>query len=238
MCNPAAAMTMQVAGAASSAVGAYAGAKANKSSLNLQATLADINAKSILDTADINARSIMDTADLNKRQAESAAQQTLLTGEREVQRSQLATAKLKGTQRASLAANGVDLGVGSAEQILTTTDVLGEVDANTLQANAVRGAWGYRTQGQADYNRARTQATGQTTQARTAANNQESQAFMSRASADAISPGSAAFTSLLSSGGAVASSWYQYGKSADTSGRKSFGPELDAFFGGNRGSGD
>lgn len=161
-------MAMQGAGAASSAVGAYYGAKSSKASLELQANLADINA----------------------RQLESTAQSTLLTGQREEQKSRIATANLKGSQRASLAANGVDLGVGSAEQILTSTDVLGEIDANTINANAVRSAWGYRTE----------------------STNQKNQALMSRASASAISPGGAAVTSLLGSAGSVASSWYLMGK--------------------------
>lgn len=159
---------MQGVGAASSAVGAYYGAQSQKQSLELQGNLADINA----------------------RMSESTAQQTLLTGQREEQKSRIATANLKSTQRASLAANGVDLGEGSAAQILTSTDVLGEIDANTVQANAVRSAWGYRTQ----------------------AVNQSNQTLLSRASADAINPGQSAVTSLLGSAGSVASSWYQYSK--------------------------
>lgn len=216
MCDPV--MAMQGAGAASSAIGAYSGAKSSKSSLNFQAGMADTNAKSI-----------MDMALINQQMAEGSAQQTLLTGQREVQRSQIATANLKGSQRASMAANGIDLGEGTANQVLTSTDVLGEVDANTLQANAVRSAWGYRLQGQAEFNRSRTQA-----------DNSRSQAVMSRASADAISPGNAAFTSLLSSAPTVASSWYQYDKNkTSASNKKGFGPSLDSFFfGGSRGSGD
>ena len=187
-------MAMQGAGAASSAIGAYSSSRAGKSSLNLQATLSEINAKST-----------MDMAEINQRQAEKSAQQTLLTGEREVQRSQIATANLKSRQRVSMAANGIDLGEGSATQVLTSTDVLGEIDANTLQANAVRSAWGYRTQGQAEFNRSRTQA-----------DNQNSQAIMSRASADSISPGGAAFTSLVGSAASVASNWYSYNKGGDS----------------------
>ena len=165
MCN---ALAMMGAGAASSALGAYHSAQAQKTALGSQADLADINA----------------------RMSESAAQQTLLTGQREEQKSRIATANLKGTQRASLAANGVDLGVGSAAQILTSTDVLGEIDANTIQANAVRSAWGYRTQGV----------------------NQSNQALVSRASAGGINPGSAATSSLLGSAGSVASTWYSMNK--------------------------
>lgn len=178
MCNPAAVMTMQGAGAASSAMGAYFGAKSQKSSLELQANLADINA----------------------RMSESAAQQTLLTGQREEQKSMIATANLKGTQRASMAANGIDLGQGTANQVLTSTDVLGEIDANTIHANAVLNAWGHRTQ----------------------AVNQTNQALMSRASASAISPLTSMTTSLLGSAGSVASSWYTMNKAGST-------PDFSAF---------
>ncbi len=168
MCTAAASLTAQGAGAASSAVGAYYSAKSTKASLNLQADLADINA----------------------RMSESAAQSTLLTGQRQEQQSRIATANLKGTQRASMAANGIDLGEGTAAQVLTSTDVLGEVDANTIQANAVRAAWGQRAQGV----------------------NQTNQALMSRASADTINPTTASFTSLLGSAGSVATSWYSMSK--------------------------
>ncbi len=161
-------MTMQGAGAASSAVGAYYGAQSQKVSLSLSADMADINA----------------------RMSESAAQATLLTGDREEGKSRIATANLKSAQRTGLAANGVDLGVGSAKDILTTTDAMGEMDANTIHANAVRSAWGYRTQGV----------------------NQSNQALMARASAGAINPLMSTATSLLGSAGSVASSWYAYKK--------------------------
>lgn len=168
MCTASAALAAQGAGAASSAVGSYYSAAASKRDLNLRADLAEINAKS----------------------AESAAQATLLSGQRETQRSMIATAQLKAKQRTGLAANGVDLGVGSAANILTTTDVMGEVDANTIEANAVRGAWGQRMQSVDLQNQARS----------------------SRAAAGAISPGMSAVGSLLGSAGQVASSWYSMNK--------------------------
>jgi hypothetical protein len=190
MCDPSSAM--KAIGAADSAIGAYYGAKSQQTSLRGQADIADINAK----------------------MSESAAQATLLGGQREVQRSQIATAQLKGRQRASLAANGVDLGEGSALQTLTTTDVLGEVDANTLEANSVRAAWGHRVQG----------------------TNFSNQALMSRTAASSINPASAAFSSLLGNTGSVASNWSQYSKNSPASsiGGKSYGPN----FNGPGGSGD
>ena len=167
MCSSGAAMGLQGVGAASSALGAYYGAQSNQ--LTLQGTA--------------------DSADLNARMLESSAQSTLLTGQREEQKSRIATANIKGKQRASLAANGVDLGVGSAENALTTTDVMGEIDASTIAANAVANAWGYRTQ----------------------AVNETSKARSARAAASAINPESAMFTSLIGSAGQVAASWYQMG---------------------------
>lgn len=168
MCTPAAALVMQGAGAGSQALGAYFGAQSQKTQLAGQADIADINA----------------------RMLEGSAQQTLLTGQREEQKAMLATAQLKGRERAALAANGVDLGAGSAANVLTSTDTLGEIDANTINANAVRSAWGYRVQ----------------------ATNQTNQAAQDRAAANAINPNAAAMGSLLTSAGQVASSWYQFNK--------------------------
>lgn len=151
MCTPAAALAAQGAGAVSSAVGSVYAAKSQRSALALQADMSDLQARG-----------------------------ALAQGEREQQRSMLQTAQLKGTQRAALAANGVDLGQGSPLNILTTTDTMGGIDAQTIKANALRSAWGYRTQAAAD-----------------------------RASASAISPGLAGATSLLTGATAVADSWYR-----------------------------
>jgi hypothetical protein len=89
-----------------------------------------------------------------------------------------------------MAANGVDLGDGSAAEVQATTDVMGELDANTVHANAVRSAWGYRTQ----------------------ATNSQNDAVMRRSAADGISPGTSAMSSLLGSAGTVAQGWYRLKK--------------------------
>lgn len=151
MCTPAIALPMMAASAASSAVGSYYSAQGQQSQLRLQ-------------------------ADMDERQAQAV----LEAGERDVQRSRLQTAQLKGTQRASIAANGIDLGEGSAARVLTSTDLLGEVDAQTIHANAIRNAWGYRTD-----------------------------ATLKRASASSINPLMSAATSLIGGSGRVAESWYR-----------------------------
>lgn len=155
---------LQIAGTANNAVSAYYGAKGQKQALNFQAQMDDINA----------------------RLAESSAQTILFQGQREEQHSRLQTAQLKGSQRVALAANGVDLAEGSAAELLTTTDVMGEVDANTIRANAVRAAWGQRSQG----------------------TNMQIEAMGKRSAARAISPNSAATSTLLSGATQVASTWY------------------------------
>jgi hypothetical protein len=151
----------QGSGAVTSAIGAYASAQANRSQANI--------------------------ADTNARLSELGAQAALLQGQTEEMRSRLATANLKSTQRVSFAANGVDLGEGSSARTLTSTDLLGEVDANTIHANAVRAAFGYRTQ----------------------ALNYSNDALMRRAGPRGLTAGAAA---LLSGAGQVASSWYQFNK--------------------------
>lgn len=161
-------MAIMAAGAASNTAGSFFSARNKKSSLGFEAEIAETNA----------------------RISEMGAQSELARGQREEQGSRLRTAQLKSSQRVALAANGVDLGQGSAVDLLTSTDYMGEMDANTIASNAVKSAWGYRTQAM-DY---------------------KNQAKMKRATAGAISPGMAAATTLLGESGRVASSWYAMGK--------------------------
>ena len=177
---PMASLGMQAAGAAMGTVGSYYSAQNTKSNLQLQANLADTNAQI----------------------AELGAQSALAQGAKEEQRSRLQTTALKKSQRVALAANGVDLGVGSAAELLTSTDLMGDIDANTIKANAMRSAWGYRTQ----------------------ATNYQNQASMNRATAGAISPGGGAVGTLLGSAGSVAQSWYTFNQA----GAKGFGDKVDA----------
>jgi hypothetical protein len=162
-------MGLQIAGALSSAIGSYASARAQKSQLRMQAILDGINAKA----------------------ADSSADATLAAGQHEEQASMLRTAQLKSTQQADFAAGNIDLGEGSAARVLTSTDVMGAIDKNTIAANAVRQAWGYRT----------------------GAVNDRNQGVFASAAADSINPTVGGATSLLGSAGSVAQNWYQLNKS-------------------------
>lgn len=82
----------------------------------------------------------------NAQIAEYQAGQAIQNGQTNVGTSRLRVAQVKGEQRAALAANGVDLGEGSATDVLASTDMLGDRDAATIMDNALRTAWGYQVQ--------------------------------------------------------------------------------------------
>jgi len=155
------------AGAAGGAVGAWFSAASARDNLTAQANIADVNA----------------------RLAEQSAQSALARGQQQVAAHTLRTGHVRGAQRAALAANGVDLGAGSAAEVQASTKILSDIDRNQMEANAIYEAWGIRAQKV----------------------NHENQARMARAQAKANKPGAALATSLLGSAGSVASTWMQYG---------------------------
>ena len=161
----------QIGGGVTSAIGSYFSAATQKATLKGQAAIADTNA----------------------RIAELGAQQELFRGQQQVGALTLQAGQLKSRQRAALAANGIDLGVGSAAEIQASTDIMKEIDKNTVEANATRSAFGYRTQ----------------------AMNFQNEALTARATASAISPGMSAVSSLLGSATSVAASWYRMGGTSD-----------------------
>lgn len=169
-------MGAQAFGVGMSSVGAIFGAVMQKDMLRSQARLADINAG----ISDNNARNIVSA------------------GTVEESRVKLAGSQAKATQRAQLGASGVDIaGSPTALARLTGTDVITEVDANTVRANATRAAWGQRFE----------------------AGNMRRAAVAARATASSISPGLVGATSLINGATAVASSWYSLSKEG------AFGPQ-------------
>lgn len=155
-------------GAGMSAVGAIFGAMQQRDELRYKANIADINAR----IADGNARNIVHA------------------GIVEESRVKLRNAQAKGASIAQIAGSGVDLGSATAVARLTGTDLIGEVDANQVRANALRSAWGQRIE----------------------AGNQRRGAAAFRGTAASISPAMAGITSLVNSAGQVAQSWYSMNK--------------------------
>jgi hypothetical protein len=144
--------------------------------------------------------------DLNASISETQADMAVALGQREEQKLRLGSAQLKSRQRTTIAASGVDLGVGSAARVLATTDYMTEVDAGEIRANAARAAFGYKVQ---TVNQ-KFAAMGARVQG---ANYTAGSAFAS-ASASSISPMAAGVTSLMGSAGNVASSWYSLKKAS------------------------
>lgn len=181
------AIASQGFGAGMSSVGAFYNAQGQKNTLKSQARIDDLNAK----------------------MADMSAQSALLAGQREEQAVRLNTAKLKSAQKTAFAANGIDLSEGSPVTVLTSTDVLGETDANTVAANAMRTAFGYQAQSV----------------------NYKNKALGERAEAGAISPWSSAAGTFLSSAGKVAESWYTLKKDGAFSDNRmgTYGPQNDFF---------
>lgn len=155
---------LQTAGAVSGAIGGFYSSKMAKNQLSFEADMARINAR----VAELGARSAFER------------------GQQEVAGLTMRAGQLKSKQRAAMAANGIVLGEGNAAEIQASTDIMREVDKATLEANAVRSAWGYRVD----------------------ASNLQSSALMKDGAAAGTSPLAAGASSLLTSATKVASNWY------------------------------
>lgn len=83
----------------------------------------------------------------NAKNSDTLAGQTEQIGLQDELRARMQIRQILGKQRATAAANGLDVNTGSALDIMAETAGIGETDATMVRANAYRDAWGYRTQG-------------------------------------------------------------------------------------------
>ena len=135
MCGPALAVPLMIASAAVTAGGQLYSASAQANAANYEAKVADRNAKLAADLA---------------KDSQQATERERLRQYRQV-------SALKGQQEAALAANGVDLGFGSALQLQRDTAMIGAEDVaeiNRAGDERTRGygisALNYRTEAQAN----------------------------------------------------------------------------------------
>lgn len=168
MSAAAAGLGLQIVGTGMSVIGSYNQAKTQKASLMYEAAVASNNAK----------------------MADYQGSQALLIGQQLEQNERLKTAQSIGSARTAMAANGIDLGEGTANDVLTTTTMMGERDALTIKDNAARQKWAYSVQ----------------------AMNYRAEAQTDQAMSDSIDPTMAAVGSLLTGATGVASSYYNYKK--------------------------
>jgi hypothetical protein len=85
-------------------------------------------------------------ADQNAALSDFKAEETGKLGAIQEERQRAKVRQVIGSQRASLAANGIDLSSGTALDLVGETAAFGEEDALMLRYNAMNEAWGYRTQ--------------------------------------------------------------------------------------------
>lgn len=84
----------------------------------------------------------------NAAMARQAAADAKERGAREEEKVRRRTSALIGRQRAIIGGSGLSLESGSALNVLADTEMLGELDAQTVQNNAAREAFGYEVQAQ------------------------------------------------------------------------------------------
>ena len=166
MCDPLVAASAASAGV--SAIGAYNQSRAARDAYRYQSRVASNN----------------------QAVANYQADDAIHRGDQAVLDHNRKTSQLKGAQRASLAARGLDLQFGSALDILTETDYLGAQDAATIKHNAEREAWAIRQQ----------------------VANFGAEANLLKSRADAENPFMAGVTSLIGSSGQVAGQWYRHNR--------------------------
>lgn len=86
-------------------------------------------------------------AKYNAQIQENAAKDAVRRGQKEADRERIRNQYLISSQRASFAANGIDLDSESPLALMEGTAALGEEDAMTIESNAAREAYGMKVQG-------------------------------------------------------------------------------------------
>lgn len=161
-------VALQVVGAAFSAYQAFSNSSADKSAYKYQAAVDRNNAM------------------VAQWQADDAARR----GEQELIDAQRRRAAIAGQQRATLAGRGIDMSEGSALNILSDTDYMGQQDELTIKDNTAKQVWAAKVQGTSAQNDAR----------------------LAEWRANRESPWLSGASTLLTSAPKVADAWYKYKK--------------------------
>lgn len=169
--------SMQATGLIMNAVGSYYAAKSQKEALKSQA-----------ETARFYGR----MSDFNARIAMRAVQDMANAGRQQIARQSMAAGQAKSGAKASMAARGVQGGVGSTAEIMASMDFVRQEDTYAIDSNVAR----QMSQGRM-----------QTTNLKIQGMMSRAQAFSLEKQAKSISPWMAATTSLLGGGGQMMSQY-------------------------------
>jgi len=122
MCEPT--TILMAASMAMTAIGGYQQAQAQRAAGNANAQIAENNA----------------------RLAEQQAHDTQVLATRDQQQSAWRTRALIGQQKAAIAANGLDMDVGTPLDLMKETAMFGKADEDAIGLDATRKAWGYQAE--------------------------------------------------------------------------------------------
>ena len=89
-----------------------------------------------------------DIARQNKVLADYQAEDALQRGELEVQSHRRRVEQLRGQQIVDMAGRGLDLGEGTAADVLASTDIMAGSDEDTIRTNAINESEGFRMMGE------------------------------------------------------------------------------------------
>lgn len=180
---------LAISGAVNSAIGNYYSAKSQEAQLESQASTLAFQSR---------------MAVINQRQMEFQAQNIMMSGQQKASMLSLRSGQQKSSARASMAARGVALNVGSTAELEVSHDLMKEIDMLTINAETVRSAEAARMAGVGYGNQA----------TMLSASSQNV-----RDTASSLSPLGGAFTSLMGSASSLSSAWYQDRKLAALIGR-------------------
>lgn len=104
-----------------------------------------------LESQGLNYEHQQDMAKINARMLEMQAQQIARAYDRQIMTKTMQAGLATGKMRASFAARGIQMGVGSTANVFATDAIMKEIDKLTMNANKVRAVNQMRTRGvQAD----------------------------------------------------------------------------------------
>lgn len=126
-----ASMLMTTFGAVGSAIGSFFAAESQRNQLKMQAQ---------------NAKFASQMSAINARGSEFMAQDSINAAHQAIGRYTMQAGQAKASAETALAGRGIELGTGSAKEVIGSMDLIKEIDRMTMSANSVRQAEAYRMQ--------------------------------------------------------------------------------------------
>jgi hypothetical protein len=175
---------MMAGGTAMQAISAFYAAKSQKRMLRMKAKELEFQ---------------QTMAEMNARRSEQEAESILRAGQAQAMQQTMQAGQVRASQKAGLAAKGIEAGLGTMMDILKSTDVIKDIDLTTINDNSARAAAAARLR---------------TSDIRIQGTLLGAQSKMAMAAAGAVSPVAGVMTSLLSGGGQAATLYAQEQRAA------------------------